>query len=104
MAKKAKTPTEAGVRGVLEKCVDPELGVDIIHLGLVYGVTIKDTAVDVRMTLTTPGCPLAPYFHERIKELITEAYPGSKPAVTITFNPPWSPEKMSPDIRAMFGR
>lgn len=101
---KASAPTEAAVRAVLEKCIDPELGIDIVRLGLVYGVTVSPHAVAVTMTLTTPGCPLAPYFKERIRELITESFPAVTTEVAITFDPPWSPAKMSGDVRAFFGR
>jgi metal-sulfur cluster biosynthetic enzyme len=87
------------IRGALTKCIDPELGLDIITLGLVYEIRVDPSMVTVIMTLTTPGCPLAPYFEQRVRELVTAAAPHHQLTLTFTFDPPWSPAKLSPEAK-----
>ncbi|MBI3079323.1 MAG: DUF542 domain-containing protein [Deltaproteobacteria bacterium] len=87
--------TEAAVLQALEQIVDPELGINIVDLGLVYGVKVSDGRVEVEMTLTVPGCPM----HEALTagvERVLRALPGVREvAVKIVWDPPWSPDMMS---------
>ncbi|MBM7702605.1 metal-sulfur cluster assembly factor [Metabacillus iocasae] len=80
----------------LEEVVDPELGVDIVNLGLVYETTLTEegTAV-VTMTLTSIGCPLAGTITEDVKRVLSPLEGVNDVEVNITFNPPWSKERMS---------
>lgn len=87
------------IRDALHKCVDPELGIDIVNLGLLYDVQAGDQEVHVLMTLTTPGCPLTPYFQRRITELVHGVVPEVPVRIEFTFDPPWTPEKMTPEGR-----
>jgi len=84
----------------LEKCIDPELGLDIVTLGLVYHITTSKESTVVTMTLTTPACPLAPYFETRVAELVQ---PVSKKPVKVefTFDPPWSPAMIAASARRL---
>ena len=83
----------------LRNCYDPEIPVNIVDLGLVYGVTIDNHNVRVRMTLTAMGCPASAYLSHQVKELI-EKIPGVVSAdVDIVWDPPWTPDKMSPAAR-----
>src|SRR6266571_6459961 len=87
------------VMDVLRNCYDPEIPVNIVDLGLVYGVTIDTDAVKVRMTLTAIGCPASAYLSHQVKELI-EKIPGVRHAdVDIVWDPPWTPDKMSAAAR-----
>src|SRR5260370_11269568 len=84
---------------VLRNCYDPEIPVNIVDLGLVYGVAIDNDTVKVRMTLTAMGCPASAYMSHQVKELI-EKIPGVRHAdVDIVLDPPWTPAKMSAAAR-----
>lgn len=91
------------VIGKLRECLDPELGVNIVDLGLVYGVTIEGSQVNVIMTLTTPGCPLDSYFTKDISTRLKTIKGISDVSVELTFEPPWSPTKMSEESKDLLG-
>ena len=87
----------------LREVYDPELHYNIYDLGLVYEINIKDGDVGIVMTLTTPACPIGPMIEEQLQENLG-LIPGVKGVgVTFTFDPPWSPEKMSDEARADLG-
>ncbi|MDT2048122.1 DNA methyltransferase [Priestia aryabhattai] len=80
----------------LEEVVDPELGVDIVNLGLVYDVMMEENqTVVVTMTLTSIGCPLAGAITEDVKKNVIGLDGVENVEVNITFNPPWEKERMS---------
>ncbi|MEX2028371.1 MAG: iron-sulfur cluster assembly protein [Candidatus Curtissbacteria bacterium] len=87
----------------LKHCLDPELGVNIVDLGLVYGVNIEDSKVNVLMTLTTPGCPLDSYFVKDITGKLKSIKGISDVSVELTFEPPWSPSNMSEESKDLLG-
>lgn len=87
----------------LRECLDPELGVNIVDLGLVYGVNIEGSRVDVLMTLTTPGCPLDSYFTRDITAKLKAIKGISDVSVELTFEPPWTPSKMSGESKDLLG-
>lgn len=80
---------------VLKTCDDPELGIDIVSLGLVYRVAVSPAEITITMTLTTPGCPLVPYFRTEIIDKIKAATGVDVITLDLTFDPPWDPSKMS---------
>ncbi|NCU16588.1 metal-sulfur cluster assembly factor [Pallidibacillus pasinlerensis] len=82
--------------GALEQVIDPELGIDIVNLGLVYDVDLKEdgTAV-VTMTLTSMGCPLAPIIQDQVKMALSDIPEVKDTEVNIVWNPPWSKDRMS---------
>ncbi len=95
----AESLTVDGVMNALRNCYDPEIPVNIVDLGLVYGVDIDQDNVKVRMTLTTMGCPAHAYLMHQVQTEI-EKIPGVKKAeVEIVWDPPWTPDKMSPEAR-----
>jgi metal-sulfur cluster biosynthetic enzyme len=76
--------------------VDPEIGLNIVDLGLVYGVEVDDGAISVDMTLTSPGCPVGPQIIYDVKNTIKRRFPeATEIAVNIVWQPFWSPEMMS---------
>ncbi|MGD6872271.1 metal-sulfur cluster assembly factor [Sutcliffiella horikoshii] len=84
------------VMEILEEVEDPELGVDIVNLGLVYDVEIDGSNnVDITMTLTSIGCPLAGEIVEDVKKKLAPVEEINEVDVKITFNPPWSKDRMS---------
>lgn len=87
----------------LRECLDPELGVNIVDLGLVYGVNIEGNRVNVLMTLTTPGCPLDSYFTRDITTKLKALKGVSDVSVELTFDPPWNPSQMSDQSKDFLG-
>lgn len=84
------------IMGALELVIDPELGVDIVNLGLVYGVEMDDDGkTTVTMTLTSMGCPLAGTIVDQIKNCLNDIPEVKETDVNIVFNPPWTKDKMS---------
>ncbi|UIN47307.1 metal-sulfur cluster assembly factor [Bacillus licheniformis] len=82
--------------GALEQVVDPELGVDIVNLGLVYDVDMDENGkTDVTMTLTSMGCPLAPIIVDEVKKALADIPEVKEVDVQIVWNPPWTRDKMS---------
>ncbi len=95
--------SEDVVTEALKEVYDPELHYNIVDLGLVYDVEVKDGAIHILMTLTTPACPIGPMVIEQIQENVG-LLPGVKDVdVEITFDPLWSPEMMSEEARADLG-
>jgi metal-sulfur cluster biosynthetic enzyme len=88
----------------LHEVVDPEVGVNIVDLGLVYRVDVRGSRVDVIMTMTTPACPLHSYISENVKEAIRRHAPQITDVdVELVWDPPWSPEMMSAAARCQLG-
>lgn len=89
--------TEEMVMGALKKCMDPEVPLSVVDLGLIYGVNINEkNDIDIRMTMTTRGCPLHDTLVNDVKRYLG-AVPGiGNINVQIVWDPPWTPELMSP--------
>ena len=87
----------------LKSCLDPELGLNIVDLGLIYGINIEGSQVHVIMTLTTPGCPLDSYFTKDITTRLKSLKGVSDVSVELTFDPPWNPSKMSEQSKDLLG-
>jgi metal-sulfur cluster biosynthetic enzyme len=87
----------------LRQCLDPELGINIVDLGLIYSVNVEGNQVHVLMTLTTPGCPLDSYFTKDITSKLKSIKGIADVAVELTFEPPWSPTKMSDESKDLLG-
>jgi len=75
---------------------DPELGLDIVSLGLVYDVRVDGERVDVDMTLTTPGCPVSQQLPEEADAALAAALPECTVTVNVVWDPPWTPERLTP--------
>ena len=91
------------IYAVLKTIPDPELGLSLVDLGLIYDVTISEGNVEVTMTLTTIGCPLFSLIAEPIKQKVGELEGVKDVTVELTFDPPWAPEKMSEDAKIQLG-
>jgi metal-sulfur cluster biosynthetic enzyme len=91
-------PSKDDVLKALKECYDPEIPVNIVDLGLIYLLEINEKGrVDLNMTLTAVGCPVADWMRETVAEKI-RSLPGVTEAyVNIVFDPPWSPQKLSPE-------
>ena len=96
--------TEASVRDALSHVIDPELGINVVDLGLVYGVEIDGARVRVRMTMTTPACPLGAYITDLAEAEITARVEGvDAVAIELVWEPAWGPELMSPEAQRQLG-
>lgn len=91
------------VLNALRNCYDPEIPVNIVDLGLVYDVRVQEGNVEVKMTLTSPACPVAPQLAEQARSLI-KAVPGVIEAVVdFVWEPQWTPDMMSWEARDQLG-
>ena len=91
------------VTDALRDVIDPELGLDFVELGLIYDVEIEDATVRVTYTLTSPGCPIGPQVSEQIVEFVGDLDGVADVEPTMTFSPPWTPERMSEDAKFALG-
>jgi metal-sulfur cluster biosynthetic enzyme len=95
--------TEDAVRLVLRKVKDPEINLNIVDLGLVYGIRVDGSKVSVDMTLTSPACPAGPQIIADAERVI-KAMPGvGEVAVNLVWTPFWSPDLIEPRVRAYMG-
>jgi len=89
---------------VLHRVEDPELGMDIVDLGLVYDVEVTDSTVVVTHTLTSMGCPAGPMIQEDIANVIGESFEDvERVELDLTWDPPWTPDRMSDDAKFILG-
>lgn len=95
--------TKERVLEVLRNVIDPEIGINIVDLGFIYGVDIKGKKISVRMTLTTPGCPMHRMFVHQVENALKASFDGVDVKVELVFEPKWTPERMSKDARKKLG-
>jgi metal-sulfur cluster biosynthetic enzyme len=91
------------ITDALREVIDPELGLDFVELGLIYDVEVDGGTVKVTYTLTSPGCPIGPQVSEQIGEFVGELDGVEEVQSTMTFSPPWTPERMSEDAKFALG-
>lgn len=96
-------PTPAQLRERLTAVIDPEVGINIVDLGLVRDLRVDDHAIEVVMTMTTPACPLGPYLEAGVQAVLGEIAGHRLVLAEVTFDPPWSPEEITPAGRAALG-
>lgn len=90
-------------RALLAEVIDPELGVDIVSLGLVRKVSFADGAFDVEFTVTTPACPLSGFIEDEIRDKLMRLPDVDRVDTRLVFEPPWEPEQMSDEARTALG-
>lgn len=94
---------EMVLEALRENVIDPEIGINVVDLGLVYGVDVQDATVEVTMTLTTPMCPLGPYIDSEVKSALSDVPGIEESKVNLVWTPPWDPSKMSEDAKLELG-
>ncbi len=96
---------ENNIMELLRDVIDPELMVNIVDLGLIYGVTYneQDKQIDVALTLTSPGCPMGGIIIEDAQHSVEADYPGFKVNINLVWEPEWSPEKLTDEGKAALG-
>lgn len=87
----------------LKKVKDPELGLDIVSLGLIYQIRITEKRIVVQMTMTFPGCPYGPQLVEGVRKQVTKVSSGREVVVEVTFDPPWDLKMITPEARLYLG-
>jgi len=95
--------TEDQVKDVLRGVYDPEIHINIVDLGLVYGVAINGSEALVRMSLTSPGCPYGPYLIHQVKDTVQSLKGITKADVEVVWDPPWGPAMMTEEVRLELG-
>jgi metal-sulfur cluster biosynthetic enzyme len=96
-------PTVEDVEAALTNVIDPELGLDFVELGLIYGIEVSGGDVHVTFSLTSPGCPIGPQVSEQIEEFVGELEGVASVESSMVFTPPWTPERMSEDAKFALG-
>lgn len=99
------TGSDPRVTEALRQVVDPELGINIVDLGLVYGSEVRDGQVHVTMTMTTPACPMEELLMEMVHSaILRELSEARSVEVDLVWDPPWKPDMMSAAAKAQLGR
>ena len=96
--------TQGGILQALQGVNDPEVGVNIVDLGLVYSTEIQGDSVGIVMTMTTPACPMPSYLTQEVREAILSQYDEvENVSVKLVWDPPWSPEMISEKGKRQLG-
>ena len=104
LAKLAGSHVDAAeARSVLREVIDPELGINIVDLGLIYDIDVNDDEVHVQMTLTSPGCPMGPYIMSEAKASVESLDGVSHCEITLVWEPYWTAERIEPRLRTYMG-
>lgn len=108
MTNQVPLPDVAAVRNALRRVIDPEAGMNIVDLGLVYRLEVTADAVIVEMTLTSPACPMGDMISADVNSTLEELFddfPPPRPRfdIRLVWSPPWDPSLMSEDARQHFG-
>ncbi|ETN87525.1 metal-sulfur cluster assembly factor [Thermus sp. NMX2.A1] len=96
-------PLEEQAWNLLRTVYDPELGLDVVDLGLIYELKVEPPRAHVRMTLTTPGCPLHDSMGEAVRQALSRIPGIEEVKVELTFDPPWTPARLSEEARRLLG-
>src|SRR5690606_520415 len=93
-------------RAALQHVEDPEIGLNVIDLGLIYQIDFDETErqIYVSMTLTTQFCPMGASISSAVKQALEQAFPGEQVLVNVVFDPPWNNSRISPEGRAFLNR
>lgn len=81
----------------LYQVIDPEIGLNIVDLGLIYDVAVTEAEVQCSMTLTNRFCPMGEYLMEQVEQQLSKTFPDRVVKVNLTFDPPWNSDKISPE-------
>lgn len=96
-------PTKEAVLDAMKDVYDPEIPFNIVDLGLVYSVDVDESKVEITMTLTSPGCGMGPYIANNVREKVLELEGVQEVNVDVVFEPQWTPERISDEIKAEMG-
>jgi len=104
MANNQAIPDVATLRNALREVIDPEAGMNIVDLGLVYRIEVTADAVIVEMTMTSPACPMGEMITAEVAAVLQDLLPDTlRPDVRLVWSPAWDPKLMSEEAREHFG-
>ncbi|MHA1238656.1 MAG: metal-sulfur cluster assembly factor [Candidatus Odinarchaeia archaeon] len=95
--------TKEEVMNALKNCYDPEIPVNVVDLGLIYDVDIKDDKVNIKMTLTARGCPMHSLIAMDVQNKVKELTNAKEVNVDVVWDPPWTPDRMSEEAKKKLG-
>ena len=97
-------PDDDAIREALRQVDDPEAGMNIVDLGLVYGIEVADATVHIDLTMTTAACPMADMIMDQVRAAVATVVPhGTAIDVQLVWDPPWTPDKMTGIAKGHFG-
>jgi metal-sulfur cluster biosynthetic enzyme len=99
----ANMPEEALIYEKLKEIYDPEVGINIVDMGLIYSLDIADSKVEITMTLTSPGCPAGPQILSQIDSQVKTVAGIDDVDINVVWSPPWSPDMLSEEARDQLG-
>jgi len=100
----AESPSEEAVREALRLVEDPEVGMNVVDLGLVYGIDVAPGSVQVQMTMTTPACPMGSLITDNARRAVEAVLPEAVAVeIELVWEPPWTPDLMSQSAKQTFG-
>ena len=97
------SPREIAVREALTKVIDPEIGENIVDVGLIYGIEATDTDVSIRMTMTSPACPMGEMILDEVHAELVHAFPDAEIDIEMVWEPAWNPDMISAEAKARLG-
>ena len=96
--------TEEQIQNVLRNVIDPEIGINIVDLGLIYGIKIESEKVQIQLTMTTPTCPLHEIIIQNMKSVLHQSFPNLDAVnVELVWEPLWTPDRMSVIAKKQLG-
>ncbi|WP_431814636.1 metal-sulfur cluster assembly factor [Limosilactobacillus portuensis] len=101
--KEKLSPAEQEVLKQLQTVIDPELGIDLVNLGLIYGIKVSGQQCEITMTLTTMGCPISDLLYKMIREAVLQVADITECKINLVWEPAWGPDKMSRFARMALG-
>lgn len=101
--KEKLSPIEQEVLKKLQTVIDPELGIDLVNLGLIYGIEVNDQQCKITMTLTIMGCPISDLLYKMIREAVLQVAEITECEINLVWEPAWGPDKMSRFARMALG-
>ncbi len=97
----ARAPSRLTLAERLRSVIDPEVGLNIVALGLIYDLQVEDGEATVRLTMTTPACPMSSYIKRQVGGVLQKTPGLRRGVVELVWDPPWSPHMIEPEARAM---
>lgn len=94
---------QASVYDALRRVNDPEVGENIVELGLIYGIDLVPGEISVHMTMTSPACPMGELLLDEVHAELVHAFPGCAVYIELVWEPPWTPERMSVEAKTRLG-
>ena len=99
----AARPDADAVRALLRQVIDPEVGANIVDMGLIYEVAVGADNIRINMTMTSPACPMGEMILDEVRAVLADELPGWPAEVALVWEPPWNPSMMSERTRQNFG-